>query len=152
MHRTAGSNLGPCSRPLKLSLCQPSSRWVPFLFRKEEGSEGRGIGSAFHMLCPKYSGPLPHKATGQWPFTILWTLYFKTLQHTAIHYHTAIILICCNLLKRVLDPFHLNIMSHTERTWVVRIYVRSKGAYTYRLWSDCAGSHAERSFCWLHIP
>ena len=39
-----------CAMPrLENSLCQPSRKWVPFL---------RRMGSAFHQLCPRYSGTL----------------------------------------------------------------------------------------------
>ena len=49
--------LGFAMRRLENSLCRPSSEWVPF-FRMREESERRGMGSAFHQLCPRYSGTL----------------------------------------------------------------------------------------------
>ena len=32
IHKIAGPNPGPFSRRLEMSLCQPSSGWLPFLF------------------------------------------------------------------------------------------------------------------------
>ena len=46
----------------EMSLCQPSSGWLPFLFwviGKNEGAKRKKeIGSVFHLLCPRYIGPL----------------------------------------------------------------------------------------------
>ena len=39
-------------------LSQPSCKWVPFSNWEGLGSKRRGMGSAFHQLCPRYSGTL----------------------------------------------------------------------------------------------
>ena len=39
IHKIAGPNPGPFSRRLKMSLCQPSSGWLPFLFWVIEKNE-----------------------------------------------------------------------------------------------------------------
>ena len=56
IHKIAGPNLGPFSRRLETSLRQPSSGWLPFLFWVI--GKQRETGSVFHMLCPRYIGPL----------------------------------------------------------------------------------------------
>ena len=61
IHKIACPNLGPFSRRLEMSLCQPSRGLLHFLFlgyREERGSKEREIGSIFHMLCPRYIRPL----------------------------------------------------------------------------------------------
>ena len=60
IHNIAGPNPGPFSRRLEMSLCQPSSGWLPFLFwviGKSEAAK-REICAVFHMLCPRYIWPL----------------------------------------------------------------------------------------------
>ena len=39
-------------------LCEPISKRVFFELGKDKGSERRGMGSAFHQLCPRYNGTL----------------------------------------------------------------------------------------------
>ena len=47
-----GREFEPISR-LKISICRPSSKRVSFFeLGKDKGSKRKGIGSAFHMLCP----------------------------------------------------------------------------------------------------
>ena len=53
------SRLGFAMRRLENSLCQPSSKWVPYFeLGKVKAAKRRGMRSAFHQLCPRYSGTL----------------------------------------------------------------------------------------------
>ena len=54
-HEVVSSRLGFTMRQLEHSLCQPNSEWVPFRIGEGYGSDRRGMGSAFHQLCTKYS-------------------------------------------------------------------------------------------------
>ena len=60
IHKIADPNPGPFSGRLEMSLCLPSSGWLPFLFWVIEKNKAakREIGSVFHMLCPRYIGSL----------------------------------------------------------------------------------------------
>ena len=40
------------------SLCQPSSKWIPFLNQGRIRQPRREMGSTFHHLCPRYSRTL----------------------------------------------------------------------------------------------
>ena len=55
-HKVVSLRLGFAMQQLDNSLCQHSSKWC------ELGSERRGMGSAFHLLCPRYRGNLPPTA------------------------------------------------------------------------------------------
>ena len=62
IHKIAGPNSGPFSRRLEMSLCQPSSGWLPFPFwviGKNEAAKREKLAPYFIiMLCPGYNGPL----------------------------------------------------------------------------------------------
>ena len=61
IHKIAGPNPGPFSRRLEMSLCQPSSGWLPFLFwvtKKNEAAKREKFGVVYHILCPRYIGSL----------------------------------------------------------------------------------------------
>ena len=73
------SRLGCAMRRLENSLCQPSRKWVPFSNKGRISSERRGMGSAFHQLCPRYSGtlaPTAPTAIKLWD-TFTFTFFFK---------------------------------------------------------------------------
>ena len=48
------------------------SHWCHFLIWEGCSSERRGMGSAFHMLCPRHSGHLTHTAQGSWVVQWCW--------------------------------------------------------------------------------
>ena len=134
IHKIAGQNPGPFSRRLEMSLCQPSCGW---------GSKEREIGSVFHMLCPRYIGPLIPLL----PYSLGLYLSRRWCNsrfplHTTIQYY----------LIWAQNSLHLAIMGRTERTWVVRIYAYKIGAYLQWLRLDCIGAQAAMSFCcWPHM-
>ena len=49
-------------RGLENSLCPLSSKRYLFRIKEGLGSERRGMDSAFHLLCPRYSGTLTPSA------------------------------------------------------------------------------------------
>ena len=53
----AGSNPTRASG-WKTPFVHPEVKWVPDLIQGRKGSGRRGMGSAFHMLCPRNSEPL----------------------------------------------------------------------------------------------
>ena len=53
--QVVSSRLGLALRRPENSLSKPSSKSVPF---SNSGSERSGMGYAFHLLCPRYSGTL----------------------------------------------------------------------------------------------
>ena len=58
----ASSSSGFGKLAIENSPGQPGSKWVPFHIREGKVSGRRGlIGSAFRMLCTRYSGPLTPK-------------------------------------------------------------------------------------------
>ena len=61
-HSTAKQNVAG-SNPTRVSgwetpFVHPAVKWVPDLIQGRKGSGRRGMGSAFHMLCPRKSEPL----------------------------------------------------------------------------------------------
>ena len=61
-HSTAKQNVAG-SNPTRASgwktpFVHPAVKWVPDLIQGRKGSGRRGMGSAFHMLCPRNSEPL----------------------------------------------------------------------------------------------
>ena len=55
--KVAGSNPTRASG-WKTPSVHPAVKWVPDLIQGRKGSGRRGMGSAFHMLCPRHSEPL----------------------------------------------------------------------------------------------
>ena len=55
--RVAGSNPTRASGWETPSV-HPAVKWVPDLIQGRKGSGRKGMGSAFHMLCPRHSEPL----------------------------------------------------------------------------------------------
>ena len=46
-------------RKMENSICQPSSKWVPFSNQsgKDQETIGERWASTIHLLCPRYGGP-----------------------------------------------------------------------------------------------
>ena len=55
--KVAGSNATRASG-WKTPSVHPAVKWVPDLIQGRKGSGRRGMGSAFHMLCPRHDEPL----------------------------------------------------------------------------------------------
>ena len=63
-HKVVSSRLGFTMRRLENSLSvNPAVNGYLFQIRESQGSKRRGMGSAFHHLCPRYSGTLTSTAT-----------------------------------------------------------------------------------------
>ena len=72
----------------KISLVNPAVNGYLFQIREGLGSERRGMGFAFHQLCPRYSGtltPTASTAVMLWETVTLSILTRTNLQHN--HYH-----------------------------------------------------------------
>ena len=55
--KVTGSNPSRASG-WKTPSVHPAVKWVPDLIQGRKGSGRRGMGSAFHMLCPRHDEPL----------------------------------------------------------------------------------------------
>ena len=80
------SRLGFAMRRLENSLCPTSSEWVPFSNEERLRQQRRGMGSAYHQLCPRYSGTLTPTA----PTAImLWETFtlFSSPDSVSIHHN-----------------------------------------------------------------
>ena len=164
IHKIAGPNPGPFSRRLEMSLCQPSSGWVPFLgYRGKWGSKEwekeRNWLCISYALSKKHWASDPHCPLQPLGYAGSLDLYLSSRRCNsrflcAQLFNTTLpsFLNNWNLFNGAQNSLHLAIMGRTERTWVVRIYAHKIGAYLQRLRLDCAGAQAETSFCWPHTP
>ena len=76
--KVAGSNPTRASG-WKTPSVHPAVKWVPDLIQGRKGSRRRGMGSAFHMLCPRHSEPLTVRRPNGDLYFFLNFLYQKTL-------------------------------------------------------------------------
>ena len=79
--KVVSSRLGFAMRRLENCLCPPAVNGYLFRIWEGLGSERRGMGSAFHQLCPRYSGTLSLTVPTAIRLWETFTFFFSAIAH-----------------------------------------------------------------------